>query len=131
MGSPRVHACTSPTGLVLVPPTSWLSDCGRGGVHLEEKAIDDDGASSGSALPEIGIEVFAASHPDILVGLQRPADVDDDIRGRGHLHLGDTTIGGVQRKVGLSDQAQRHGATMRLAVVHHPLLREHLDAILG
>ena len=31
LGSPRVHACTSPTGLVLVPPTSWLSDCGRGG----------------------------------------------------------------------------------------------------
>ena len=102
-----------------------------GGVHLKEETVDDGGSGGGSALPQIGIEDFAANHSDVLVGLQRLADVDGDIRGRDHLHLGDTPVDDVQRKIELSDHAQRYGAATRLAVVELPLYQERLDAALG
>ena len=54
-------------------PASWLSNLTGRRIHPEEKVTSDDDVGGRSVHPEVGVEGFAANHPDILAGLHLPA----------------------------------------------------------
>lgn len=83
LGLPTCACMHFPSSLAFMLPFHGFLNWGR--VHLEKETVDDGGAGDGSALQEIGVEDFAADHPDVLVGLQHLADVDVDIQERDHL----------------------------------------------
>lgn len=79
-------------------PASWLPNLRGRRIHPEKKVTGDDDAGGRSVYPEVGVEGFAANHPNIPAGLHLPAGVDGDIRGRGHLYPGGTPVSGVRRE---------------------------------
>lgn len=100
-------------------------------VEVEEEAIDDLGAGFGGAVAEVGVEDLAADHADVLVGLEGAADVDGDVGGGDHLHLGDSPVDQVEGEAEFFHHAEGDRAAAGLAVVELALDEDRLHATLG
>mmetsp|Transcript_83181 Transcript_83181/g.214271 ORF Transcript_83181/g.214271 Transcript_83181/m.214271 type:complete len:590 (-) Transcript_83181:14-1783(-) len=99
--------------------------------HLSEEAVDERRSVLRSTLAQEVVENLAAHHADVLVVLERAADLHLVVRGRDHRHLAHLPVDEVSWQVKLAHHAHRDGAAARLAVVQLALNEVGLAAALG
>mmetsp|Transcript_33863 Transcript_33863/g.106495 ORF Transcript_33863/g.106495 Transcript_33863/m.106495 type:complete len:399 (+) Transcript_33863:23-1219(+) len=87
-------------------------------LDLLDEAGDGLRAQLHRPVAQVGVQHLAPRHADVLVLLERAADVNLAARGRDHLHLAHAPVDDLGGERELVHHAQRDRAAARLAVVH-------------